>query len=426
MFKQLRNRFLILNLVIISVMMIISFTTIYVLTYSNVRNDINREMSKISDFNKKSNNGGPNNNNGPRDLKQPDNKDNQFPLQRSVSFNLIIDNNKNLTNYFSAFSMEESFYENAKEKALAEGSNKGNFKLDDSYWEYNIRPLQDGSGFELSFLDVTSNYNYLKNLVYTFIAVASIMLIAIFFISKFFANKAINPIKESFEKQKQFIADASHELKTPLAVINTNTDVLLSNSEDTINNQSKWIHYIKSEIERMTKLTNDLLYLAQVDNSDIKLIFTDFDLSEAIENIMLTMEASVFENNKFLDYNIEPNIISHGNSEQIKQVIMILLDNATKYTNPNGKINISLNRHNNKAILTVSNTGKGIPKESLDKIFNRFYRVDKSRSKDSGGHGLGLSIAKAIVQQHHGKISVSSIENEITTFTVEIPILENK
>ena len=155
-------------------------------------------MSKISDFNKKSNNGGPNNNNGPKDLKQPDNKDNQFPLQRSVSFNLIIDNNKNLTNYFSAFSMEESFYENAKEKALSEGSNKGNFKLDDSYWEYNMRPLQDGSGFELSFLDVTSNYNYLKNLVYTFIAVASIMLIAIFFISKFFANKAINPIKETF------------------------------------------------------------------------------------------------------------------------------------------------------------------------------------------------------------------------------------
>jgi two-component system, OmpR family, sensor histidine kinase CiaH len=276
------------------------------------------------------------------------------------------------------------------------------------------------------FLDITSRYAILTNLIYTFLAVALAMLIVIFFISRFFANKAIKPIKETFDRQKQFIADASHELKTPLAVINTNAEVLLSNSEDTIKNQSKWIHYIKSEVVRMTTLTNDLLYLAKVDQSDIKLISTDFDLSEAIENVILTMEASIFENKIQLDYSVEPNVIINGNSEQFKQVVVILLDNALKYTNPKGKISLSLKKFNTKAIMTVANTGEGIPEEHLDKIFDRFYCIDKSRSRNSGGYGLGLSIAKAIVEQHTGKISVKSKVNDNTTFTVEIPGIGHK
>lgn len=421
MFKQLRNRFLMLNLIIISIMMVISFTSIYLITYKNVRNDIDMEMNRLSDYNRKPNN-------SPKESKLDNNNNNneQPPEERSISFTLTIDNNKKLTSYFSIFDMDEKFYETAKEKALAESSNKGRFKLEDTYWEFMLKQSPENSEYKIVFLDVTSRYAYLTNLIYTFSAVALAMLIAIFFISRFFANRSIKPIKETFDRQKQFIADASHELKTPLAIINTNTDVLLSNDEDTIKNQSKWIYYIKSEVERMAKLTNDLLYLAQVDHSDIKLISTDFDLSETIENVILTMEASIFENNILLDYNIEPNVISHGSSEQIKQVVMILLDNALKYTNPKGKISLSLKKHNNKAIMTISNTGKGISEEHLEKIFDRFYCVDKSRSRNSGGYGLGLSIAKAIVEQHYGKITVKSNVNEDTTFRVEIPRIGNK
>lgn len=418
MFKQLRNRFLILNLVIISIMMFISFTTIYLVTYNNVRKDINMEMMKLSDFNKKPNN-------GPRDAKigdvRPDDR-----MDRSLSFSLTVDNNSNLVDYFSVFNMDEDFYETAKEKALSEKTSEGRFKLEDTYWEFVIRPIPDGTGFRLVFLDITSRHSYLTNLIYTFLVVALVMLVAIFFISRFFANKSIKPIKESFDKQKQFIADASHELKTPLAVINTNTDVLLSNSEDAIKNQSKWIYYIKSEVERMTKLTNDLLYLAQVDHSDIKLISTDFNLSETIENVILTMEAVIFENDMFLDYNIEPNVLIHGSNEQIKQVVMILLDNALKYTNPKGRISLSLKKFSNKSVMTVSNTGKGIPEEYISRIFDRFYRIDKSRSKNSGGYGLGLSIAKAIAEQHGGKISVKSIPDEETSFIIELPRINNQ
>lgn len=423
MFKQLRNRFLILNLVIISIMMIVSFTSIYLITYKNVRNGIDMELNKLIELNHKQIN-------SPKedkldDKKKYDNREKSFG-ERSISFTLSIDNNNNLTEYFSIFDIDKEFYETAKKAALAENSKRGRFELEDTHWEFMINRSPDNSGYTIVFLDITARYVYLKNLIYTFSGVALVMLIAIYFISRFFANRSIKPIKETFDRQKQFIADASHELKTPLAVISTNADVLLSNSEDTIINQSKWVYFIKSEVERMTKLTNDLLYLAKADSSDIKLISTDFDLSETIENVILTMEASIFENNMVLDYNIEPNVTSHGNSEQIKQVVMILLDNALKYTNPEGKIFLSFNKYNNKAILKISNTGKGIPAEHLDKIFDRFYCVDKSRSRNSGGYGLGLSIAKAIVEQHNGKISVKSSLNEKTTFTVELPRIVNK
>jgi len=172
----------------------------------------------------------------------------------------------------------------------------------------------------------------------------------------------------------------------------------------------------------MTKLTKDLLYLTQVDYSEVKMIFSDFILSEAVENVLLTMEAVIFENHISLQYDIEPNLKLHGNSEQIKQVVMILLDNALKYTNEKGSVDVSLKKHQTGIQFTVTNTGKGISEEHWDKIFDRFYRLDKSRARNSGGYGLGLAIAKAIVEQHGGKISVKSIVDKATTFTVEFPI----
>lgn len=420
MFKELRNKFLILNLVIISIMMMIAFTSIYLITYNDVYRDIDIELRKISENNRKSTG-------GPKDIRpgfggaesNHNFTDNDAPPERPVSFSLITDRSGTIVAYSSILDMDSEFLVNAKETALSKNINRGNFKLDGNYWAFIQLPYFDGQ--RLIFLDITSRQAILTNLIYTFLIVALVMLIIIFFISRFFANKSIQPIKEAFEKQKRFIGDASHELKTPLAVINTNVDVLLSNGEDSINSQSKWLHYIKSEIERMSKLTNDLLYLTQMDYSDVKMIFTDFNISETVENVILTMEAVIFENNITLGYDIEPNLKTHGNSEQLQQVIMILLDNALKYTNTNGSVNMTLKKQHNNIVLSVTNTGEGIPEDHINKIFDRFYRVDKSRARKSGGYGLGLAIAKAIVEQHGGKIFAKSILNESTTFTVELP-----
>jgi signal transduction histidine kinase len=342
-------------------------------------------------------------------------------LEHSVAFSVITDKQWNVTNVASIFDVDGEFYESATKEALTQNKDTGKFKLDGNDWAFIVKPVSEG--YIITFLDITSQQAIMTNLIFTFSGAALIMFIVIFFISNFFANRAIHPIKEAFDKQKQFIADASHEIKTPLAIIDINVDTLLANGEDTINNQSKWLHYIKSESKRMAKLTNDLLYLTQVDYSDIITTFTEFNLSEVVESALLTMEGVIFENNISLYYEIEPNLVTFGDSDQIKQVVMILLDNALKYTNEKGSVNITLKKHHNNIVLSVSNTGEGISADHLEKIFDRFYRTDKSRARKYGCYGLGLAIAKAIIDQHKGKIYAKSAIKENTTFYIELPLV---
>lgn len=419
MFNKLRNRFLIANLVIISFIMLLAFASIYTITFQNVRRDIDMELHKVSDFYLKPDKkmGDPRQKGGhsPQEFKDTANP----LLERSVSFMLQTDAQWKITATISRFDMDTDFYNLALNKAASTKTDDGQFNLDGNSWAYIVQ--KNPTGYSVVFLDVTAQQNILTNLVYTFSIVGLVMLIVIFFTSRFFANRSIAPVREAFNKQKQFIADASHELKTPLAVINTNADVLLSNSEDTIQNQSKWLHRIKSETERMKTLTNDLLYLTEMDDSRASMIFTNFNVSESVESVILTMEAVMFEKNISLNYEIEPNLTLHGNSEQIKQVVMILLDNAIKYTNPKGSISLTFKKRHNENLLKVTNTGEGISPEHLERIFDRFYRADPSRSRKHGGYGLGLAIAKSIVEQHKGKIYAKSVLNETTSFYVQLP-----
>lgn len=416
MFKQLRNKFLILNLVIITVMIIAAFTSIFMITLTYVQNDIDMELHKIGEFYGK--------------LKQaqsatPENIisvdfDSFVPHpERSISFTLFTDDEWTIQSIISIFVIDDSFYETAKKAAIDDGKNTGTFQSENYYWAYLITP--NTNGYKMIFLDITPQQTILMNLIYTFLLVGSIMFIFIFLISRYFANKAIEPIQESFEKQKQFISDASHELKTPLSVIHTNVDVLLSNPEETIESQSKWLHYIQWETQRMSKLTKDLLYLTQMDYSEVKMIYSDCNVSQIVEKVLLTMEAVIFEKNIEFEDKIDTPLFTYGNPQQLSQVVMILLDNAVKYTNSLGKISVLLKGSHNTITFKITNTGDGIPEESLDRIFHRFYRRDKSRWRKEGGYGLGLAIAKAIIEQHGGKIFAKSVQQVSTTFQFELP-----
>lgn len=417
MFKKLQNKLLLMNLTIISVLMLAGFTSIYVFTYKDTQNSIQMELHRIAENNNtKPDKGHPN----PNDENAPLDQNN--PLMKSVTFTIITDSNWNIEDSDSFFDMDNDFLESAKEAVLNQNSDLGKFALEENEWAYLITAVQSGN--KITFLDITSQQAMLRKLIYTFLFASLIMLVLIYIISRVLTNRSIRPIKEAFNKQKQFIADASHELKTPLAVIKTNVDVLTSNSDETVSSQSKWIHYIQSEIDRMNKLVYDLLYLAKVDDSEVKLIFSEFDLSNTIESVLLTMEANFYEKNLKLDYTIEPNIKIYGNKEQIIQVMMILLDNAVKYTSENGNIKLTLNKNNQTARIVVTNTGEGISNEHIDKIFDRFYRTDSSRTRKSGGYGLGLSIAKAIISGHQGKISAESILGKSTAFKVTLPTVK--
>ncbi|ASA24751.1 sensor histidine kinase [Paenibacillus donghaensis] len=430
MFKKLRNRFLIVNLVTISVIMLVAFAAIYVIMYRDVQGEINMDLYRISDsYGRESGKylgprmGGADSPLTPAAGELPDKGGKAYnPPERFISFMVQTDKEWKLTGKESRFEIDTEFYALALAEAVAENNSRnkdtGQFTLDGNHWIYTVQPNDEG--YKLVFLDITAQQEILTKLIYTFTVVGLAMLIILFFTSRFFANRSIRPVREAFNKQKQFIADASHELKTPLTIINTNADVLLSNREDTIHNQSKWLHYIKSETERMTKLTNDLLYLTEMDDSRTGMVAARFNLSEAVENIILTMEAVIYEKNIALDYHIQPGLTVQGNSQQLQQVVMILLDNAVKYTNPKGAVTLSLTRQHNDVVLSVTNTGEGIAPEHLTRIFDRFYRTDASRARKQGGYGLGLAIAKSIVDQHKGRIYAKSVVGESATFYVQL------
>lgn len=417
MFKKLRNKLLILNLSIIFILMMVSFSSIYFITYNDIHKSVQMELHRISEFGNKS-----------KDTLPKPSPNNSLPIlhpneiipERTVSFVLTVTSDWRLINAISFFNMDVDFFDDAMNTVKESDQETGSFELDSNNWGYLITPFDEG--YRIVFLDITTQQNVLTNMIFTFSIVALITLVFIFLISLYLTNKSIQPVKDAFEKQKQFIADASHELKTPLAVINTNVDVILSNQDQTVNSQTKWLGYIKTEIDRMSKLTSDLLYLTQMDHSEIHLLMSDFNFSNVVENVLLTMEAVIYEEKLNLDYEIEPNLILHGNQEQLTQVVMILLDNAIKYSPEKGIITLNMKRLNNNVVLSLTNTGDGINSNQIDKIFDRFYRTDSSRSRKNGGYGLGLAIAKTIVEQHDGKIYVESVTKEFTTFTIKVPI----
>ncbi|MBR7060204.1 MAG: HAMP domain-containing histidine kinase [Eubacterium sp.] len=231
----------------------------------------------------------------------------------------------------------------------------------------------------------------------------------ILFVSIKITKWITKPVQESFDKQKQFIADASHELKTPLAVIMASSDALESNPEE-----KRWLENIKSESERMNKLISDLIDLAKSEAVDDRSEFVQGNLSKTVEKSVLTFEGIMFEKGITLDYSIDENIEIEMNEYRIYQLMSILIDNAIKHCSENGKISVCLKKEKD-VVLTVSNTGEGIPKGEEERIFERFYRADESRNRNENRYGLGLAIAKNIASSHGAEISAFS-ENGITTF----------
>ncbi|MBU8881325.1 HAMP domain-containing histidine kinase [Bacillus sp. FJAT-29790] len=432
MFTTLRNRFLLLNMSMISLLMIAAFTFIYVSTYNKIQIENESKLQSIS-----SRPGGVS-------LSLPDPKGHHtirqeklimgIPAEYSLSFTILVNPLGNVLRIVSYIDMTEDTYIKAAELAWQNKKNHAVIKLEGKQWLYKITPLTGsfiirengqktiintpGTNYQMAFLDVTDSAKTLSELLMTFLVVGIGMLFIIFAICLYFANRAIKPIAEAWDKQKQFIADASHEFKTPLAIINANADVLIEHQEDKIKHQRKWLKYIKIETDRMGKLVNHLLELAKTEDTSLKIEATPFNMSDVVNDVIVMMEAVAFEKGITLAHSVESNMIYKGDSEKWKQVIMILLDNAIKYTDEQHHIDIVLKKSKNRTLFSIRNSGKGIPKEMLAKVFDRFYRSDPARTQDSGGYGLGLPIAKAIVERMGGKIYAESIEHESTTFTI--------
>ena len=240
-----------------------------------------------------------------------------------------------------------------------------------------------------------------------------------FVISLLLAKWVTKPVEKTWNEQKQFIADASHELKMPLTVIMTNAEMLNDKSYQG-SNRKDLAKNILSTSKRMRGLVESLLELARLDNNKAQISLADIDLSKLINDSILPFEPLFFESGMQLESDIDNGITALGDKNKLRQVINILLDNALKYSDPAGKVTVKLKRKSSEALLSVSGSGDSLSKEECENIFKRFYRADQSRN-DGQSYGLGLSIADSIIKEHGGKIWAQS-EGGVNTFFVSLPI----
>ena len=432
MFNKLRNKFLMLSMTIISILMLAAFSVIYLLTYNYAREENQTRLDRVADIPI----------GAPMDMSQgrttgPNDSYNIISISTdfSMSFTLLLDNSGRMINGITYINLSDEDYLEAANIVWQAGRDGDSISLAGRKWLYRMSAIPrtttylvynqgapffldvDESRYQITFLDITDSSKMLSQLLMTFLFIGLGVLIIIFLVSYSFANRAILPIAEAWDRQKQFVADASHELRTPLAIINANSDVLLANKEESVVSQEKWIEYIRSQTDRMNKLVDDLLCLAQVEEKISDSICSPFDMGNMINDAMLSMEAVIYEKGISLSRNIEPAVIINSDYERLKQVVMILLDNAVKYTEASGNIEIMLERKRQQLVFSIKNSGTGVPADELLRLFDRFYRADKARSRETGGYGLGLSIAKAIIEGLGGRIGADSVEDKYMVFT---------
>ena len=241
------------------------------------------------------------------------------------------------------------------------------------------------------------------------------------------ADRSLIPIKTTMDNQKQFIADASHELRTPIAVIKTNLELVLSNEEEKVKEQKTWLNYATKEASRMDKIVGDLLFLSRADLNQIPFNFENIDIIYLIKDaIEMTKGLPKANDITMLLTSKYENVYINADKNKITQLIMILLDNSIKYSKgDNKRIIVNVDIKKNDVVIKVTDNGVGISEEDIDKVFTRFYRVDKSRNNTKGS-GLGLSIAQWIVKNHNGQISIESTLGEETNIIITMPFSEYK
>ena len=280
------------------------------------------------------------------------------------------------------------------------------------------------SGTYLAFADESATSGW-RQLVLTLTGIGIVVFAAFFVISLFFSRWALKPVDEAWQQQRQFVADASHDLKTPLTVILANTSIVLEHPERSVASQSQWLESTQHEAESMQELVGDLLTLAKIDEGAATPEFEDLDFSELVEGETLQFESVAFERDIEMESSIDEGLRLHGNVAHLRRLVSSLLDNAFKYAEGGGQVDVRLSREGRAAVYSVHNTGPAIPAEDLPHVFDRFYRGDKARGHDENSFGLGLSIAYGIAQEHGGDLVCTSSEEEGTTFTATLPLPED-
>ncbi len=302
--------------------------------------------------------------------------------------------------------------ETAKKYALS--IQKSN-KTSGYHHDYKFVKIAVDGGEMIIFLDCVSELEGVRNFLKISLAIGLGVIILIFILIWLFSSIAVKPIAESYEKQKRFITDANHEIKTPLAIISATNEVM-----EVEFGKNEWSDTITKQIKKLNDLTEKLVFLSRMDEENANIPMAEFCLSETLLEVAEPFNLIAKSMQKEFNVNIEQKINCVGDVSLIGQLASILLENAFKYSTEKGSIDLSLVRRASNIKLIVGNTVENVDKDNLDRLFDRFYRLDESRNSERGGFGIGLSIAKSIVNIHKGKINACVEDENYIAFTVTL------
>jgi len=404
MIKQLQRKFIMITMLSSLLIMILLVGTINVINLIQMNNKldltinlINDNQGRIPDF-------------GKEDLHKGAPGFNMNEETKYITRFFLVDvDSEGSINWIDTRSIKEVDSADAQAYAeeVIESGKKSGFT---GYYKYKV--IENTDGYTLVFLYSHDEIQSASEVLVISSLVSLGTLLLMFILVWVFSRRAIKPIIESAEKQKLFITDAGHEIKTPLAIISANADVL-----ELTGGENEWITSIRNQTVRLDKLVKNLLTLAKMEEDNIKVSFTEFNLSETVKKMAEPFAAVAEAKNKRFVMEIQPDKKICGDESSIEQLVSTLVDNAMKYSDEGGTIKIILSSTKKGVKLDVYNTTNEIDTKNLDKLFDRFYRADASRARETGGYGIGLSIAKSIVEAHHGRISVKSEDGKSICFT---------
>ena len=400
LFDKLSYKFLLIPLIIVGALLLVTFTTIFSITYSTTNNEIEKTLDRGAAI-------------GPA---AP--LDGKFMYIKVVTLN----DTQETTSYgFNNYTNED--IESIKD--LLNQNNKGKFGYDGRSFAYVERDftLEDNSKVTIyTILDWTEQRNTVMTLGLTLLSVFLVSLVVITGLSYILAMSATKPIKDAFDKEKALLANASHELKTPITVAKTNLDLVLSDPHGTVSENQRWLEGAKYQIDRMNSLILQMLEISRLERPDYQAEKSDVNISDLIEGVFLSCEAGCYENNIRFVSSLQPDVFYRCNKIEAEKLITILVDNAIKYTPRGGEICITLAKTLKNISIKVTNTGEGIPPEMIDRIFDRFYKLDESHKEAGKSFGLGLSIAKLISKSMGGDVTCFSEVGKYTTFEITLPL----
>lgn len=413
MIKVLQKKFVFTAMIVVSILLLILLGTINVVNIVMVRNETDKTLAMISAADGNFDHIQPPPNSTPPSDFRIEPKDERDKFLSSNFFIVRLNGNGQVifTDVSRTSLVDEASAKELALKILDEGASAGKI----GKYRYQISNSRMENETVIVFLDASEEILSYVRVLFLSGGIGIVCWILMLLIVIFLSKKVIRPIAENIERQKQFVTNAGHEIKTPLAIILANTEAM-----ELYNGENKWSKNIREQTVRLNGLMKNLLLLAKMDEGAAEIIKTEVSLSELVsENVRVFAEPFNLRNIT-LQTEIQPNVIIKANKEQMSQLISILFDNASKYTNDSGTVIVSLQKSDKRIKLLIKNSCEKLPDTSPHKLLDRFYRDDKARTQKTGGYGIGLSVARSIAEANRGSIAVEYEKPNFVSFTVKL------